>query len=105
MGLDQRLSAKAVRMRKATGELMDKAEQDLLSYTEAAEFPSWIIPKIRELGISGLSIKGYGSPGLSTLESGAIAYEFAKRDASIGTFFVVHVGAGMSVIEAFGDEE
>jgi len=105
MGLDQHMSPKAVRMRKATGEMMDKVEKDLLPYYESAEFPSWIIPKIRELGITGLNVKGYGSPGLSTLESGALAYELSKRDASIGTFFFVHVGAGMSVIEAFGNEE
>ena len=84
---------------------MDSVEKDLLPYTEAAQFPAFLIPKIRELGISGLNIKGHGSPGLTTLEAGAICYEFAKRDASVGTFFLVHVGAGMAVIDAFGDEE
>lgn len=52
-----------------------------------------------------MQIKGYGSPGLSTLEAGAVIYEIAKRDGSAATFLLVHNAIGMAVIDALGDEE
>lgn len=61
--------------------------------------------KINALGINGLSIKGYGSPGLNTVESGALMLEMCKRDASVATFFLVHNAIGMAVVERLGDEE
>mmetsp|Transcript_32919 Transcript_32919/g.40711 ORF Transcript_32919/g.40711 Transcript_32919/m.40711 type:complete len:106 (+) Transcript_32919:106-423(+) len=105
MHLDLHLRAKAVKLRKQTAQLMDEIEPELLPYSARAEFPPWLIGKLRTLGISGFSVRGYGSPELSTLETGALCYEIAKRDASVGTFLVVHIGAGMAVIEALGNEE
>jgi len=84
---------------------MESIKDEILPFYESQEFPPWLIPKIRDLGLSGLNVKGYGSPELSFLESGVICYEFARRDASIMTFFLIHCAAGMAVIEAFGDEE
>ena len=42
---------------------------------------------------------------MSTLESGAICFELAKLDGSVATFFLVHNGIGMAVVNALGDEE
>lgn len=56
--------------------------------------PFWIIPKIQALGINGLTIKGHGGPGMTCLEMGAMAYELAKRDASVATFVLVHNSIG-----------
>ena len=105
MGLDQRLSSRGVQMRKATSQAMDDMYKDLLPHVEATTFPPWLIGKLKPLGINGLQIKGYGSPGLSTLEAGACCYEIAKRDGSAATFLLVHNGIGMAVIDALGDEE
>lgn len=80
-------------------------EQDLNPHVEATTFPFWVIDKLKPLGINGLQIKGYGSPGLSTPEAGAVCYELAKVDGSIATFLLVHNGIGMAVIDALGDEE
>ena len=85
--------------------MMDSIYKDLLPYIESTEFPSWLPDKIKPLGINGLQINGYGSPGLSTLEAGAICYEMAKRDGSVSTFLLVHNAIGMAVIDALGDEE
>ena len=103
--MDQYLSKRAVTMRKATAKVCDDMYQDLLPYIEKTEFPSWLPDKLRPLGINGLQIKGYGSPGVSTLEAGAICYELAKRDGSIATYFLVHNAIGMAVIDALGDDE
>lgn len=105
MGMDQYISAKAVSMRKAMANMMDSIAQDFLPYVESTEFPTWLPDKIKPLGINGLQIKGYGSPGLSTLEAGAVIYEMAKRDGSAATFLLVHNAIGMAVIDALGDDE
>ena len=103
MGLDDQLSAKAVELRVATGKMMDDCYDQLEKHVEETSFPEWIVPKFKALGINGLNIKGYGSPGITTLESGSIIYELAKRDASIATFFLVHNSIGMAVVDVLGD--
>ena len=85
--------------------MMDSIYKDLLPYIESTEFPTWLPDKLKPLGINGLQIKGYGSPGLSTLDAAACVYELAKRDGSVCTYLLVHNGIGMSVIDALGDEE
>jgi len=85
--------------------MMESVYASLVPFVECSEFPSFLFDQIRALGINGLNIKGYGSPGLSTLEAGALCYELAKRDVSVASFMAVHNCIGMSVIEALGDEE
>ena len=103
--MDQYLSSRAVGMRKETAKLMESIYKDLLPYIESTEFPAWLPEKLKPLGINGLQIKNFGSPGLSTLEAGACIYEMSKRDGSVASFFTVHNAIGMAVIDALGDEE
>ena len=103
MGLDSKLSEKAVGLRKATGKMMDDIDDKLVPHIEAGSFPFWIIDKFKELKVNGLNIKGHGSPGLNTVEMGSIIFEIAKRDGSVATFFLVHNAIGMAVIDALGD--
>ena len=105
MGLDEKLSEKAVGLRKATGKMMDEIDDQLVPHLEAGTFPFWVVEKFKALKINGLNIKGHGSPGLSTTEMGSIIFEIAKRDGSVATFFLVHNSIGMAVIDALGDEE
>jgi len=65
----------------------------------------FVIDKIRETGINGFTIKDFGGPGLNMIESGALCYELAKRDASVASFIVVHNLIGMSVVDLLGNEE
>jgi len=103
MGLDNKLSEKAVAFRKATGKAMDEIDDKLAAHIEEGSMPFWVIDKFKELKINGLNIKGYGSPGLSTVEMGSVLFEIGKRDGSVGTFFLVHNAIGMAVIDALGD--
>jgi len=95
----------AVQKRKATAEMMAEAKDKLIPYVNSTDFPYFLIPKIRELGIDGGVIKGYGSPGFTNLEAGAIVYELARVDASVATFFSVHNAIGQNVVAVLGDEE
>jgi len=52
-----------------------------------------------------MTIGEYGGPGFSHLESGCMAYELCKRDASIGVIVANHNGIGNNVIDACGNQE
>lgn len=105
MGLDSNLSPEAINLRNKTALMMDSVVEKLEPYYESATFPHWIIDDLRKTGINGLTIKGYGSPGLSTVEMGAVIYEIAKRDCGIASFMIVHNGIGMAVINSLGNDE
>src|SRR5712671_2478500 len=68
-------------------------------------FPFEILPAIKELGIGGIGLEGYGCRGGSPLLAGLVAMEMARFDASIATFFGVHSGLAMSSIYFGGSEE
>ena len=74
-------------------------------YWNKAEFPFQIIPKMAELNICGLTLKGYDTPDESFVMEGIIAMELARVDVSISTFFGVHSGLAMSSIYICGSEE
>jgi glutaryl-CoA dehydrogenase len=74
-------------------------------YWERAEFPFELVPKIAELGISGGTVQGYGSPGMSAMAAGLVAAEWARTDGSIGTFYGVHSFLAMQSIAMLGSEE
>lgn len=105
MGLDLKLSAKAADMRKAVAKVMEENIGEINAHVDTATFPAFMIDKLKPLGINGLQIKGHGSPGMTTLEAGAMCFEFAKRDGSVATFFLVHNAIGMAVVDRLGDEE
>jgi glutaryl-CoA dehydrogenase len=74
-------------------------------FWERAEFPFELVPKIAELGISGGTVQGYGSPGMSAVAAGLVAAEWARADGSIGTFYGVHSFLAMQSIAMLGSEE
>ncbi|MCI0709647.1 MAG: acyl-CoA dehydrogenase family protein [Chloroflexi bacterium] len=74
-------------------------------YWEKAEFPWEIAEAMKTLPIWGGGIKGYGCAGLDTLSAGLVAFEIAKGDGSIGTFYGVHSGLAMGSIGRLGSEE
>ena len=103
LGYDKYLSSSVVKKRQDTSKMMSDVYSDLIPYINRCEFPNFVIPEIRKLGISGLAIKDFGGPGFSNLESGAILMEFTKKDASIGSFFAVHNCIGAKTIDNLGD--
>ena len=42
---------------------------------------------------------------MTNLETGSLAFEIAKKDASIATFWLVHNAIGQCVVNALGDNE
>ncbi len=68
------------------------------------EFPFEIIPMLAKLDICGLTYKGYGCAGRSSLMEGIIAMEIARIDASVATFFGVQSGLAMGSIYLCGSD-
>ena len=68
-------------------------------------FPFELLPAIKELGIGGLAMHGYGCAGGSLGLLGFVQMELARVDPSIATFIGVHVGLAMGSIYIDGSEE
>jgi glutaryl-CoA dehydrogenase len=77
----------------------------ITKYWSEDSFPFELLPAIKELGIGGIAMQGYGCRGGSTLLFGLVAMEMARFDASIATFFGVHNGLAMGSIYLGGSEE
>jgi glutaryl-CoA dehydrogenase len=74
-------------------------------YWERGEFPFELLPGLRDLGIVGDTMTGYGITPMSAVGQGLVSYELARQDGSIATFFGVHVGLAMQSIYRLGSEE
>ena len=104
MNLDQHLTAKGLEKKQQVQKVMDECHHRFLTENAlTGEFPTWILDKIKPLNIAGLSIKGYGSPALSKIESGLVVYELGKKIPEICALLMIHNSIGMEVINELGD--
>jgi alkylation response protein AidB-like acyl-CoA dehydrogenase len=60
-------------------------------------FPFELLPAVKELGIGGLAMHGYGCAGGSLALLGFVQMEIARIDPSFSTFVGVHVGLAMGL--------
>src|SRR5258708_4357416 len=68
-------------------------------------FPFELLPGVKEVGIGGLGMQGYGCAGGSEALLGFVLMEIARIDPSFATFFGVHDGLAMGSIYIDGSEE
>ncbi len=68
-------------------------------------FPFELLPGVKDLGIGGLGMQGYGCAGGSLAQLGFVLMEMARIDPSFATFFGVHDGLAMGSIYIDGSEE
>src|ERR1700722_18881769 len=68
-------------------------------------FPFELLPAVKELGIGGLAMHGYGCGGGSLALLGFVQMEVARIDPSFSTFIGVHIGLAMGSIYIDGSEE
>ena len=72
---------------------------------ERAEFPYEVLPAVKELGIVGSFVEGYGAPGFSRREAGLLSRELGRIDGSFCTFLGAHANLAMGSIYLLGNEE
>ena len=68
-------------------------------------FPFDLLPAVKELGIGGVGMHGYGCAGGSLALLGFVQMEIARIDPSFATFMGVHGGLAMGSIFIDGSEE
>src|ERR1700720_2639523 len=68
-------------------------------------FPFELLPGVKELGIGGLAMHGYGCAGGRLGLLGFVQMEGARIDPSFATFLGVHIGLAMGSIYIDGSEE
>ena len=104
--LDAELDADTLALRdRVRSFALEHVEPVINDHWERAEFPYGILPALRETGIVGTYIQGYGCPGMSRLQAGIVAREMGRVDGSVNTFLGVHANLGMGSIYILGDEE
>jgi glutaryl-CoA dehydrogenase len=72
---------------------------------EAATMPTSLYDGLRDLGIVGGTIQGYGCPGMSRTAAGIVAQELSRGDGSVNTINAVQTGLVMGSIDRFGSSE
>src|SRR5207237_951455 len=77
----------------------------ITDYWVKDQFPFDLLPAVKELGIGGLGMKGYGCAGGSLALLGFVQMEIARIDPSFSTFVGVHNGLAMGSIYIDGSEE
>jgi alkylation response protein AidB-like acyl-CoA dehydrogenase len=104
--LVETLPAEEVAVVKQVRAFMEtKVDPIINKYWSEDAFPFELLPAIKELGIGGIGMQGYGCRGGSALLFGLVAMELARHDTSIATFFGVHNGLAMGSIYLGGSEE
>src|SRR5258705_13168475 len=77
----------------------------ITDYWVKDQFPFDLLLAVKELGIGGVAMKGYGCAGGSLALLGFIQMEIARVDPSFSTFMGVHVGLAMGSIYLDGSED
>src|SRR5947208_704423 len=104
--LYETLSAQEPAVGKRVREFMEtKVAPVITDHWVRDAFPFDLLPAIKELGIGGVAMKGYGCAGGSLALLGFIQMEIARVDPSFSTFLGVHNGLAMGSIYIDGSEE
>src|SRR5882762_3341066 len=92
-------------VRKVRGFMEAKVAPVITKYWVNDAFPFELLPGVKELGIGGLGMQGYGCAAGSVALLGFVLMEIARVDPSFATFFGVHDGLAMGSIYIDGSEE
>ena len=68
-------------------------------------FPLDLVPELANLGLFGITIKGYGCAGRDNMCSGLIAQELERGDSGLRSFVSVQGSLVMHPIHTFGSDE
>src|SRR6202030_2305835 len=100
------LSAEELTTAKKVRAFMEaKVAPVITKYWVDDSFPFELLAGVKELGIGGLGMQGYGCAGGSVAQLGFVLMEMARIDPSFATFFGVHDGLAMGSIYIDGSEE
>lgn len=103
--LDDLLSDEQRLVRRSVRRLVDEEFLPIVQgHFRDATFPSEIAPRLGELGLFGMNLKGYGCPGTDNLTYGLAMQELERGDSGLRSFCSVQGALAMYPIWAFGSE-
>lgn len=106
LSIDSLLSEEEIALRASVRSFVDtEIKPNIAEWYDNAVFPLEIVPKMAELGVLGMHIKGYGCPGRSSVEYGLAAMELEAGDSGLRTFVSVQGSLAMSALAKHGSEE
>ncbi|GAA2173139.1 acyl-CoA dehydrogenase family protein [Arthrobacter parietis] len=106
LSIDSLLSQEEIDLRSTVRSFVDtEIKPNIAEWYDNAVFPLEIVPKMAELGVLGMHIKGYGCPGRSSVEYGLAALELEAGDSGLRTFVSVQGSLAMSAVAKHGSEE
>ena len=81
-------------MKRVRAFMETKVAPVITKYWVDDAFPFELLPAVKELGIGGLAMHGYGCAGGSLALLGFVQMEIARIDPSFSTFIGVHIEIG-----------
>src|SRR5579871_6795597 len=103
--LDQELTEDERQVRDAVARLVDEKVLPIIGDCfEQGRFPSELVPAIADLGLLGVTLKGYGCAGLNAVSYGLICREIERADSGLRSFLSVQSSLAMFPIHAYGSE-
>lgn len=106
LSIDSLLSQEEIELRSKVRSFVEtEIKPNIAEWYDNAVFPLEIVPKMAELGVLGMHIKGYGCPGRSSVEYGIAAMELEAGDSGLRTFVSVQGSLAMSALAKHGSEE
>lgn len=72
------ISDRARGIKEDLAKFMKENHHKFIEYIEKAEMPQFFLDKIKDLKITGMYTKGYGSPEFTLLETCALYYEMGR---------------------------
>src|SRR2546430_14725005 len=101
--LYETLPAEELAVVKRVREFMEtKVAPVITDYWMREAFPFDLLRAVKELGIGGVAMKGYGCAGGSLAQLGFIQMEIALADPAVSTLRGVHDGVAMGYIYIYG---
>ncbi|MGW5465561.1 acyl-CoA dehydrogenase family protein [Streptomyces sp. NPDC003996] len=105
LSLDSLFSVEELELRDRVQKFVDaRIKPNINAWYEAAHFPRELPRELGEQGLLGMTITGYGCPGLSAVEKGIAMMELEAGDSGLRTFVSVQDSLAMSAIHKFGSE-
>ncbi len=103
--LDDELTDDERQVRDAVARLVDDKVLPIIGDCfEHGRFPNELVPAIAELGLLGVTLKGYGCAGMNAVSYGLICREIERADSGLRSFLSVQSSLAMFPIHAYGSE-
>ncbi|MBZ8177321.1 acyl-CoA dehydrogenase [Corynebacterium sp. 3HC-13] len=106
MNIQRHFTEQEKALQSQVSEFVDReVRPHIAQWYETATLPVELLPKMADLGLFGMHLKGYGCPGRSAVEYGIAMQELEAGDSGLRTVISVQGSLAMTAIHRHGSEE